>query len=246
MTTVVVADPDERSRRLVTAALRHGGYAVALAHDDKHILSLLGRRFVGAIVLDPTLGDGAESVNDLRLRTDVPIIVVSELREEHDKVTMLDAGADDYLCKPIAVEEFLARLRSALRRTTPRDIHEEAVVTPDFTIHLSDRRLLRTDGTVVRLTPTEWRLLDVLTEHAGHLVSQSHLLERVWGPSAMTKTAYLRVHMASIRRKVEPQPSRPRYFITAPGLGIRFQPAATRDTSSPSRPVTRHSSPSCR
>jgi two-component system KDP operon response regulator KdpE len=231
--TVVVLDPNERSRRLIAAALRHGGYGVAIAHDDRQIASLLRRRVITALVLDPTRADGdaeadgagaARSVSDLRSCTDVPIIVISDQSDEPEKVAVLNAGADDYLCRPIGVEELLARLRGVLRRTTRRDIEDAIVVTNDFAIHLDDRRLIRTDGRTVRLTPTEWRLIDILARRPGHLVSQAELLERVWGPEATTKTAYLRVHMASIRRKLEPDPGRPHYFITAPGLGLTFDP----------------------
>jgi two-component system KDP operon response regulator KdpE len=234
ISTVVVADPDERSRRIVVAALRYGGYGVAIAHGDKHIASLLGRHPVVAVVIDPTRADGAEetdgsdaarSVNDLRARTEVAIIVVSDRSEEHDKVALLDAGADDYLCKPVGVEELLARLRGVLRRTRPHATDEEPFATADFTIHLDDRRVIRADGHEVHLTPIEWRLVDVLVRRPGHLVSQADLLERVWGPAAITKTAYLRVHMASIRHKLEPNPGCPRYFVTAAGLGLRFEPA---------------------
>jgi two-component system, OmpR family, KDP operon response regulator KdpE len=222
MSTVVVADPDERSRRVVAAALRYGGYGVAIAHHDKQIISFLGRRPVAAVVIDPV---GAEqAVSDLRARTDVPIIVVSDRSAERDKVAVLDAGADDYLCKPVGVEELLARLRGFIRRTVPRADEEDPVVTADFTVDLGDRRLLLADGHDVHLTPIEWRLIDALTRRRGHLVSQAHLLERVWGPSATSKPEYLRVHMASIRRKLEPDPSHPRYFVTVTGLGLRFEP----------------------
>jgi two-component system KDP operon response regulator KdpE len=228
MSKVVVADPDERSRRVVAAALRYGGYGVAIAHDDRQIVSFLGKHLVTAVVMDANPVDGAKSVNDLRLRTDVPIIVVSECSEEREKVAVLDAGADDYLCKPVGAEELLARLRGAIRRTLPREHDETQIVTPDFTVDLGERRVLRTDGREVRLTPTEWRLVDVLARRPGHLVAQSHVLERVWGRSATNKSEYVRVHLASIRRKLEPEPSRPRYFVTVTGLGLRFEPTGCR------------------
>ena len=122
------------------------------------------------------------------------------------------------------MDELLARLRAALRRATPAD--EEAVVeTPDFAIDLAAKRVRR-NGAEVRLTPTEWHLVEVLVRHSGKLVSQRQLLQEVWGPEYHDETAYLRVHMANVRRKLEPEPSRPRYFLTEPGMGYRFEPGA--------------------
>ena len=222
---VIVADPDERSRRHVAAALREGGYEVAIAHGDKHVAFLLGRRVITALVIDPGDVDPVQVLADLRTRTDLPVIVVSDRTDEFDKVALLNAGADDYVCKPVGVEELLARLRSVLRRTYRSDTYVETIVTDDFTIDLDERRLVRADGTEVNVTPTEWRLIEVMVRHPGHLVSQRDLLERVWGPAATTKTAYLRVHIANIRHKLEPHPTQPKYFITVPGLGHRFEPS---------------------
>src|SRR6202035_3830329 len=145
---------------------------------------------------------------------------VSALGEEWDKVAMLDAGADDFLTKPYGIEELLARVRVALRRIAPAEAAAEApVVTADFSVDVADRRWLRADGTEVRLTPTEWRLVELLARHPGRLVPQAELLLSIWGPKALDKTGYLRVFLTGIRHKVEPNPARPRYFITAPGLG---------------------------
>jgi two-component system, OmpR family, KDP operon response regulator KdpE len=136
-------------------------------------------------------------------------------------VAALDAGADDYVTKPFGMDELLARLRAALRRIAPAP--ESAVVaTRDFSVDLSAKKVTGPDGEL-RLTPTEWGLVEVLVRNAGKLVSQRQLLQDVWGPQYGEETNYLRVHMAHIRRKLEPDPSRPRYFITEPGMGYRFE-----------------------
>jgi two-component system KDP operon response regulator KdpE len=177
------------------------------------------------VVLDlglPGIG-GVAVIEGLRGWTQVPIIVLSVRETERDKVAALDAGADDYVTKPFGMDELLARLRAALRRAAPAE--EAAIVTtPDFTIDLAAKRVADASGVEIRLTPTEWQIVEVLTRHAGKLVSQRQLLQEVWGPEYGTETNYLRVFMAQVRRKLEPAPSRPRYFITEPGMGYRFEP----------------------
>jgi two-component system KDP operon response regulator KdpE len=153
----------------------------------------------------------------------VPIIVLSVRERERDKIAALDAGADDYVTKPFGMGELLARLRSALRRATAGDLDEPTLVTPDFTVDLSTKKVLRPDGEEVRLTPTEWGIVEVLARHQRKLVSQTQLLKQVWGPDYGEETNYLRVFMAQIRRKLEPDPTHPRYFITEPGMGYRFE-----------------------
>jgi two-component system KDP operon response regulator KdpE len=151
----------------------------------------------------------------------VPIVVLSVRDAEGDKVAALDAGADDYVTKPFGMDELLARLRAALRRTTPAE--EEALVeTEDFTIDLAAKKVRR-NGEEVRLTPTEWNLVEVLVRNRGRLVAQTQLLQEVWGPQYHDETNYLRVFMAQVRRKLEPEPAHPRYFITEPGMGYRFE-----------------------
>ena len=224
MTTVLIVDPDRHSRRLVSRALRSAGYAAESAPDPSRAASLLRRRRLDAVIFDPSELGAGDTVNALRAQTVLPILVVSASDNVWDKVAVLDAGADDYLTKPFGVEELLARLRVALRRPWRAALDTPSVSTADFTIHLADRRWQAADGTEVVLTPTEWRVVEVLVAHAGHLVTQDELLRRVWGPGAVGKAHYLRVQMAAIRRKVEPDRTRPRYFITAPGLGLRFDP----------------------
>ena len=151
----------------------------------------------------------------------MPIVVLSARGSERDKVAALDAGADDYVSKPFGMDELLARLRAAVRRSAVGE--EEAVVATDR-LHRRPRakRVLDRDGRPVRLTPTEWQLLEVLVRNRGKLVSQRQLLQDVWGPAYGDESNYLRVHMAHLRRKLEPDRSRPRYLITEPGMGYRF------------------------
>ena len=222
--TVLVADHDAPARRAMTAALRFAGYTVETARNARHAPSVLRRRPVAAVIVDPGDEEDLSVVALLRALTDSPIIVVSPSADECDLVAALDAGADDYLTKPSRVEELLARLRAALRRSAREPGLEPPLTTPDFTVSVADRRWVRSDGSEVRLTPTEWRLVEVLLQRPGHLVTQSDLLTAVWGPDAATKTEYLRVYFAGIRQKTEPEPAQPRYFITAPGLGVRFEP----------------------
>ena len=165
--------------------------------------------------------DGVDVIEGLRGWSKAPILVLSARSGEPDKVVALDAGADDYVTKPFGMDELLARLRAALRRSST-DEDAPSVETPDFTIDLADKAVRGSDGDPIRLTPTEWHLLEVLARNEGKLVSQSQLLKEVWGPSYETESNYLRVYMAQLRRKLEPDPPHPRYLITEPGLGYRF------------------------
>ncbi len=230
MTTVLVVDDDHRARRRTVAALRLNGYSVETAKSLREACSSLRRHPIGALVIDPgrPFDRPVTTVSALRAMTDIPIVVVAEPADDEEKIAVLDCGADDYLTKPYSVEELLARLRAALRRA-PRVVAEEPPLeTPDFTVDLADRRWTASDGTEVHLTPTEWRIVETMLRRPGRLVSHSELLATVWGPAAVTKTEYLRVYLAGIRHKVEPDPSHPRYFVTAPGLGLRFQPQLPR------------------
>jgi len=168
-------------------------------------------------------------IHGLRGWTEVPIIVLSARDAEREKIAALDAGADDYVTKPFGMGELLARIRAALRRSVPAT-EAAAVVTDAFTIDLAAKRVANEQGEI-RLTPTEWHLVEVLVRNAGRLVTQAALLREVWGPEYGTETNYLRVYMAHIRRKLEPNPSEPRYFITEPGMGYRFEGAEPQDAS---------------
>ncbi len=221
---VLVVDDEPQIRRALGTNLRARGYDVVLAATGEEALTLAAERHPDVVVLDLGLPgiDGIEVVRGLRGWTSMPIIVLSVREDEADKVAALDAGADDYVTKPFGMNELLARLRASLRRAAPAD--EEAVVTTSaFTIDLAAKRVTR-DGAEVHLTPTEWHLIEMLVRHQGKLVSQRQLLQEVWGPQYETETNYLRVYLAQVRRKLEPDPSRPRYFITEPGMGYRFEP----------------------
>jgi two-component system KDP operon response regulator KdpE len=222
---VLVVDDEPQIRRALGVNLRARGFDVDLAETGERALDLAARHHPDVVVLDLGLPgmDGVEVIEGLRGWTQVPIIVLSVREGERDKVVALDAGADDYVTKPFGMDELLARLRAALRRASPAD--EDAVVaTPDFTIDLAAKRVTNAAGEEVRLTPTEWQIVEVLVRHSGKLVSQRQLLQEVWGPAYETETNYLRVFIAQVRRKLEPQPSRPRYFVTEPGMGYRFEP----------------------
>jgi two-component system KDP operon response regulator KdpE len=145
---------------------------------------------------------------------------------EADKVAALDAGADDYVTKPFGMDELLARLRAALRRAAPAGKEEATVTTRDFTVDLTAKRVAR-DSKEVRLTPTEWEIVEILVRNEGRLVTQRQLLKAVWGPQYEKETNYLRVYLAQIRRKLEPDPSRPHYFLTEPRMGYRFESGAS-------------------
>jgi two-component system KDP operon response regulator KdpE len=220
---VLVVDDEPQILRALGINLRARGYEVDLAPDGERALDVAARHHPDVVVLDLGLPgiDGVDVIRGLRGWSQVPIVVLSVRDAEGDKVAALDAGADDYVTKPFGMDELLARLRAALRRTTPAE--EEALVeTEDFTIDLAAKKVRR-DGEEVRLTPTEWNLVEVLVRNRGRLVAQTQLLQEVWGPQYHDETNYLRVFMAQVRRKLEPEPAQPRYFITEPGMGYRFE-----------------------
>jgi two-component system, OmpR family, KDP operon response regulator KdpE len=220
---VLVVDDEPQILRALGINLRARGYDVDLAPDGERALDVAARHHPDVVVLDLGLPgiDGVDVIRGLRGWSQVPIVVLSVRDAEGDKVAALDAGADDYVTKPFGMDELLARLRAALRRTIPAE--EEALVeTPDFTIDLAAKKVRR-DGEEVRLTPTEWHLVEVLVRNRGRLVAQTQLLQEVWGPQYHDETNYLRVFMAQLRRKLEPEPAQPRYFITEPGMGYRFE-----------------------
>jgi len=205
-------------------SLRARGHEVELAASGTAALDLAGRVPLDLIILDLGLPDldGVEVVRALRGWSTTPIIVLSARDAQADKVAALDAGADDYMTKPFGMDELLARIRAALRRATP-ELEAPVVSMGRNSIDLSAKRVSNQDGEV-RLTPTEWQLLELLVRNAGKLVSQRQILQTVWGPAYTTETNYLRVYLAQLRRKLEDDPSRPRYLITEPGMGYRFEP----------------------
>ena len=224
MSRVLIVDDEAQIRRALSVNLRAREYEVDLAENGEEALELAAKHHPDAIVLDLGLPgiDGIDVIRGIRGWSEVPIVVLSVREGQADKVAALDAGADDYVTKPFGMDELLARLRAVLRRVSPAE--EEAVVdTSDFAIDLAAKRATR-GGEEVHLTPTEWRLVEVLVRNPGRLVSQRQLLQDVWGPDYSDETNYLRVFMAQIRAKLEPDSSRPRYFITEPGMGYRFEP----------------------
>jgi two-component system KDP operon response regulator KdpE len=223
VTRVLVVDDERPIRRALAANLKARGYDVDAAESGEQALDLAARQHPDVVLLDLGLPgiDGLEVIAGLRGWTNVPIVVLSARGLERDKVAALDAGADDYVAKPFGMDELLARLRAAVRRAAPAE-EEPVVTTEHFTVDLSAKLVLDPGGEPIRLTPTEWQLLEVLVRHAGKLVGQRQLLRDVWGPEYGDESNYLRVHMAHLRRKLEPDRSRPRYFITEPGMGYRF------------------------
>ena len=223
MTTVLAVDDEPPMLRALSANLRARGYEVDLAPTGEAALDLAARHRPDIVVLDLGLPgiSGLDVIRGLRGWTDVPILVLSARDGEDDKIAALDAGADDYVTKPFGMGELLARLRAALRRATPGE-EGPIVETADFTVDLSAKKVLKGPGEA-RLTPTEWQLVEVLVRNAGKLVTSRQLLREVWGPHYGEETNYLRVHFAHIRRKLEPDASHPRYFITEPGMGYRFE-----------------------
>jgi two-component system KDP operon response regulator KdpE len=224
--TILVADPDVQSRRVAVQALRKNGYGVEMTGSVGRAVSRLRDHPVDAVLVDPSGPAAVNVVQNLRVCTPMPIIVVSAidgLDRERQRAALLDAGADDCLSKPFGVEELLARLRAVLRRATRRS-DPGAVTTRDFRVDLTAMRCFRSDGSEVRLTAKEWRIVEVLIRESGRVVSQGAILDEVWGAKGQGKPYYLRVFIASIRRKLEPDPADPRYFITAPGIGLLFLP----------------------
>ncbi|GAB3260256.1 response regulator [Alteromonas gracilis] len=224
MTFVLVVDDDPAIRRTLTINLRARDYDVETAADGRSALQIVDERMPDVILLDLGLPDldGVSVLRRLRTFTQVPVVVVSARDEPDDKVEALDLGADDFVTKPFSLEELLARVRAATRRA-----HVEAprvrVEIDDLVLDVTESRATRA-GEDVHLTPLEWRIVEVLVRHRGRLVRQTELLREVWGPAYDRQTNYLRVHLASIRRKLEPEPGHPRLFVTEPGIGYRFAP----------------------
>ena len=221
---ILVIDDDPQIRRVMKVTLTGRGYEVTDAMTGDAALELLRERPFDLVLLDmnmPGVG-GLETCRVIRAGSEIAIIMLTVRDTEADKVAALDAGADDYVTKPFGMDELLARVRAAVRRSSPAD--EAAVVTTKaFTVDLGAKRVTTPEGDI-RLTPTEWQLVELLVRHPGKLLSQRQLLQEVWGPRYEEETNYLRVYMAQIRRKLEDDPANPRYFVTETGRGYRFVP----------------------
>ncbi|RKS75518.1 two-component system KDP operon response regulator KdpE [Motilibacter peucedani] len=227
MTRVLVVDDEPQLVRSLRITLRARGFEVHTATTGAEALAEAARAHPDVVLLDLGLPDmdGVDVVRGLRGWSDVPVIVLSGRSDSLDKVEALDAGADDYVTKPFDVDELLARTRAVSRRSAPPEARP-VVRFGEVVVDLADRRVTRTgaDDEPVRLTPTEWRLLEVLVRHPGRLVTQQQLLREVWGPAYGEETNYLRQYVAQLRRKLEPGADRPRHLLTEPGMGYRFQP----------------------
>ncbi|MFS0884434.1 response regulator [Aeromicrobium sp. 179-A 4D2 NHS] len=223
MTFVLVVDDDPAILRTLGINLRARDYEVETAADGRSALQIVHERMPDVVLLDLGLPDidGVALLKRLREFTEVPVIVVSARTEPDDKVEALDLGADDFITKPFSVEELLARVRVVTRRTAATE-PSLVVRTDGLTLDVTESRAVR-DGEAIHLTPIEWRIVDALVRKRGRLVRQGELLRTVWGPGYERQSNYLRVHLASIRRKLEADPAHPRLFITEPGIGHRFR-----------------------
>jgi two-component system KDP operon response regulator KdpE len=218
---VLVVDDERQILRALETTLRGAGYEVETAPDGETALTRAAARPPEAVILDLVLPDrsGIEVCRELRTWLDAPVIVLSAVGEERDKVEALDAGADDYVTKPFGIDELLARLRAALRRAAaPGD---PVVEIGELRIDL-DKRIVRRNGDVVPLTPHEFALLRYLAQNEGRLLTHRSILREVWGPSYQTESHYLHVYVSQLRRKIEPDPTRPRYLLTEAGAGYRL------------------------
>ena len=228
-TRVLVVDDEPEIVRGLKIVLRDAGYAVEAASTKAEALAALTTRPPEALVLDLVLpdGNGVSVCKEVRNWSRLPILVLSAVGDEREKVRALDAGADDYVTKPFGTEELLARLRAVLRRS-PDAAQAARLEIGELMVDLDDRKVLL-GGEEVHLTPIEFDLLRVLAQHPGRLVTQRQLLQQVWGPQYVDESHYLRVHVAHIRAKIERDPSRPRYLITEPGVGYRLRDSSEHE-----------------
>ncbi len=224
MTRVLVVDDEPQILRALRINLSVRGYEVTTAATGAGALRAAAEKHPDVVVLDLGLPDisGIEVLAGLRGWSTAPVIVLSARTDSADKVEALDAGADDYVTKPFGMDEFLARLRAAVRRGAAAvDTDEPVVVTDSFTVDLASKKVIK-DGAEVHLTPTEWGMLEMLVRNRGKLVGRKELLKEVWGPAYATETHYLRVYLAQLRRKLEVDPSHPKHLLTEAGMGYRF------------------------
>jgi two-component system KDP operon response regulator KdpE len=247
MTRVLVVDDEPQILRALRINLRARDYDVHVAATGTEALEVAGRYPPDLVILDLGLPDldGVEVIQGLRGWTKAPIIVLSGRADSTDKVEALDAGADDYITKPFGVEELLARMRAAVRRTRPAE-DLPRIQLGQLVIDLAAKRVTRQGedpadpadpAEDIRLTPTEWHLLEVLLRNPGKLLTRNQLLTEVWGPGYADATSNLRLYMAQLRRKLEPDSARPRWLITEPGMGYRYQPSP-EPAQRPSQPST--------
>jgi two-component system KDP operon response regulator KdpE len=220
-TRVLVVDDEPQILRALETNLRGAGYDVVTASTAEEARSAAALQKPDAVILDLVLPDGSGTAlcRDLRRWTSVPVIVLSVVGDQQEKVGALDAGADDYVTKPFGMDELLARLRAALRRTTPAG--QPLVRLGALEVDL-EKHAVSLDGRAVSLTPNEFRLLALLARNEGKLLTHRTILREVWGPAYGDESHYLHVYVSQLRRKIEPDPTRPRYLLTEPGAGYRL------------------------
>lgn len=232
---VLLVDDDSGIRKTLELNLRARGYTADLASTGEEALRLAASNQPDLVILDLGLPgmDGLDVIRGIRGWASTPILVLSGRDSEAAKVAALDLGADDFVTKPFGMDEFFARLRACMRRVVTPSL-DAIIETPDFTIDFAAKHVTRA-GESVRLTPRQWKIVEALVRNPGRLVTHEQLLHEVWGPGYRTEKNYLRVFMTHIRQRLEPEPSRPRYFITEPGIGFRFEPPReTNDAGPPS------------
>lgn len=223
---VLVVDDEPQILRALRINLHARHFDVITAVDGATALDAAKNQKPDLLILDLGLpdADGVDVIRSLRSWTDVPIIVLSGRVGSSDKITALNAGADDYVTKPFNIEELLARMRAVNRRLRPEGENDEPVRVGACVVDLAKKSVRGRDGALIHLTRTEWYLLAILLRNPGKLVSQHRLLQDVWGPTYLNETHYLRQYMAQLRKKLEPDPTRPRHLLTEPGMGYRFMP----------------------
>ena len=221
---ILIADDDPQILRALTVTLRARGYEIVTAGDGAQAIELAAAQHPDLVMLDLGMPrvTGVDVIVALRGWTQVPILVVSGRSDAADKVDALDAGADDYVTKPFAIDELLARVRALTRRVVATD-DEPIVRFGDVSVDFSAKKVTRSVG-AVRLTPTEWRILELLVRNPGKLITRESLLTQIWGPHHTRDTGYLRLYFAQLRKKLEPVPAHPRFFVTVLGMGYRFVP----------------------
>ncbi len=227
MTSLLLVEDDEHLRTALTIAVQARGYDVTTAGSCAEAHSALRVTHPDVTILDLGLpdGDGIDVLRAMRGTSHAPVLVLSARADRFDKIRALDTGADDYVTKPFDFEELLARVRAALRRAAPA-VGAPTITTPHFTVDLARKMVRLADGTDVRLTPTEWAFLEVLARSPGMGVGSAELLTKAWGAGYENKTNYLRVYAGQLRKKLEPDPGKPRYIITIPGVGYRLDGAS--------------------
>ena len=222
---VLIADDDPQLLRALRVTLKAHGYEIITASDGAEALSSAARRMPDLIMLDLGMPevDGMDVIYGLRGWTNAPILVVSGRTDAADIVDALDAGADDYVTKPFSIDELLARIRACTRRVVEVDL-VPVTVMGDVTIDLGNRAVTNANQEAIRLTPTEWRMLEMLVRNPGKLITRRDILTEIWGTQHVTDTGYLRLYMAQLRKKLERDPGAPLYLLTEPGMGYRFRP----------------------